>query len=148
MGTTPKEDKSASELNGRGLAKWHYARIPQPKIRRSPNESQPEDQACPEFPCWRYSHRESPFQTVAVLAARREQATFSLEPYGQDVSSDSRLFKPFKSFQATQDLNFKLSAFKTTLRSTVQGIHADPRRQTGIHRCEYTGTERAYGIIP
>jgi hypothetical protein len=38
----------------------------------------------------------------------------------QDDSSDSRFSKPFKSFQATQDLNFKLSAFKTTLRSTEE----------------------------
>ena len=42
-----------------------------------------------------------------VDSARGEIVTSPLESHVKDISSDSRLFKPFKSFQANQDLNFK-----------------------------------------
>jgi len=39
--------------------------------------------------------------------ARGEIVTSPLESHVKDISSDSRLFKPFKSLQANQDLNLK-----------------------------------------
>jgi len=40
-------------------------------------------------------------------SARGEIVTSPLESHVKDISSDSRLFKPFKSLQANQDLNLK-----------------------------------------
>jgi hypothetical protein len=40
-------------------------------------------------------------------SATGEIVTSPLESHVKDISSDSRLFKPFKSLQANQDLNFK-----------------------------------------
>jgi len=84
--------------------------------------------------------------------AERNEATGSQTPLAdcmrsspphhvKDVSSDSRLFRPFKTLQANQDLNLKPRTFKPTLRSTGSDMmyHSVLResQEKGSHSCNF-----------